>query len=458
MNHLKRWISLLLCTVLTVTSTEGLFAAEEGSDPVATVESIASFDGNGESILVVGSDGTRHEGVDYLNVDSVRQFNEAQQENYTWLCDQAAVIAADGIEWSSIDIVVNSDQIPELQWSLPMKQVFDLAPSAEIIPFEGKANALDVTSSEEISVFNASFNRDSYFRDQLTETQKVYYDASIEAAQKQKSKFTTQTETSGETDVFVAFGAAYFACPQYYEWIDPGNDFDPTAVLLKGDDHSSTIGLKVPKSKYYSKSLEKQAKKKIKSLVKKAEKYADKKYPDDPEYGIVKYLDNWICKNNYYKNKGASDKKKDMRSAAYYYSHSSYGCLLKGYGVCESYARAMSRLLDYAGITNTLTCGDAASNPSDEPGGHAWNQVMLNESWYLEDATWNCDTTKGKKKKSNQDYFLIGSSDEAEYGSTHSAVGEFFYGEEYYLSYPALASTGYGVAEQSKEWYYQPAA
>ena len=456
MNHLKRWISLLLCTVLSVTSAEGLFAAEEGSDPVATVESIASFDGNGESILVVGSDGSRHEGVDYLNVDAVRQFNEAQQENYTWLCDQAAEIAADGIEWSSIDIVVNSDQIPELQWSLPIRQVFDLAPSAEIIPFEGTANALDVTSSEEISVFNASFNRDSYFRDQLTETQKVYYDASIAAAKKQKPKFTSETETESYTDAFIAFGAAYFAAPQYYEWVDLGAG--SFASLSKADDHSIFVGMKAPKSKHYSKSLETKAKKKIKSLVKKAEKYADKNYSDDPEYGIVKYLDNWICKNNYYKNKGASDKKKDMRSAAYYYSHSSYGCLLKGYGVCESYARAMSRLLDYAGITNVFVAGDATSNPSDEPGGHAWNQVMLNGSWYLEDATWNCDTKKGKKKKSNQDYFLIGSSDEAEYGSTHSAVGEFFYGEEYYLSFPSLASTGYGLAEQKEEWYYQPAA
>ena len=55
------------------------------------------------------------------------------------------------------------------------------------------------------------------------------------------------------------------------------------------------------------------------------------------------------------------------KTAEYFYCHSCYGILLKGYGVCQSYALAMTRLLDAAGIRNMYVVG------TGNGGGHAWN-------------------------------------------------------------------------------------
>ncbi|WP_341478333.1 immunoglobulin-like domain-containing protein [Clostridium niameyense] len=69
--------------------------------------------------------------------------------------------------------------------------------------------------------------------------------------------------------------------------------------------------------------------------------------------------------------------------------HNAYGVLIKHIGVCESYAKAMSLLLNEAGIECKYVTGVSVRNGVDG-GGHAWNIVKLDDgNWYNLDATWD---------------------------------------------------------------------
>ena len=191
-----------------------------------------------------------------------------------------------------------------------------------------------------------------------------------------------------------ALSALILTYPNKFNWADWGKGKLRMAVQRGSGGYSYTYSL--DKSKHYSSSLESQANKKVKELVNAAYEYAAKSYANAPTYGIIKYFDNWICKNNYYNQIGV-DTDKSGHTKEYYYCHSAYGILLKGYGVCESYALAMSRLLDAAGIRNMYVVGYAG-------GGHAWNYVeMPDGKWYMVDSTWNDGGSS-----SNGQYLLCG--------------------------------------------------
>jgi len=68
-------------------------------------------------------------------------------------------------------------------------------------------------------------------------------------------------------------------------------------------------------------------------------------------------------------------------------SHSAYNALVKNKAVCDGYSYAYEFLLQKAGIESTTILGYAYSGES--AGGHAWNMVHLNGSWYEVDSTWD---------------------------------------------------------------------
>lgn len=68
-------------------------------------------------------------------------------------------------------------------------------------------------------------------------------------------------------------------------------------------------------------------------------------------------------------------------------SYLDYGVLIEGVGVCDSYARAMYRLLNTAGIESIYVIGDGVSGGQIIP--HAWNIVKIQDNYYQLDATWN---------------------------------------------------------------------
>lgn len=82
--------------------------------------------------------------------------------------------------------------------------------------------------------------------------------------------------------------------------------------------------------------------------------------------------------------------------------------------VCEGYARAFKVLCDRLGIGCTLVDGDARATASDAAQDHMWNYVLVEDSWYAVDVTWNDPLTslEGDPVLSgheSEDWLLLGS-------------------------------------------------
>ena len=81
-------------------------------------------------------------------------------------------------------------------------------------------------------------------------------------------------------------------------------------------------------------------------------------------------------------------------NANYDYTYTNYdasGVLLKGTGVCDSYARAYLMLCTIAGIDCIYVSGTAGSDPDPKDwGAHGWNMIRLDDGkWYHVDCTWD---------------------------------------------------------------------
>lgn len=100
------------------------------------------------------------------------------------------------------------------------------------------------------------------------------------------------------------------------------------------------------------------------------------------EYSRALWLHDWLIYNADYDE-----------TYTYYYAD---GVLLRGTGVCQSYALAYDLLLHEIGIETIYLSGTANG------GGHAWNLVKLDGSWYHIDCTWDDPTGGGHE---NHSYF-----------------------------------------------------
>lgn len=90
-----------------------------------------------------------------------------------------------------------------------------------------------------------------------------------------------------------------------------------------------------------------------------------------------KVLHDFVLKNCTYDNEAVDQS--DQHPNAF----TVYGALIEGRAVCEGYARSVQLLLNYFGIECSLVSGQSAG------GGHMWNLVRINGSWYHLDPTWN---------------------------------------------------------------------
>lgn len=280
-------------------------------------------------------------------------------------------------------------------------------------------------SAGDIQQFNSILPAGDWFSKQLKGGQKSIYNAS-KVMGKGKNEFTMSPSSPPSTkDICQAISAYIMTEPYKCDWMDLTKSLEilDTYLIGGGSKKYKSTTITIPKSQYYTETIQKEANAKVLDLAAKAQQYAIKEYPAFPVFGIVEYYDKWICENNVYDDRGVltkaeEDKYKDKngninlpadRQEPYYYCHSSYGVLLKGYGVCESYALAMTRLLDAIGIPNMYATGIGNG------GGHAWNYIeMPDGKWYLQDSTWN-DTT------STNAFLLCG--DDANQPSGHKPQG-----------------------------------
>lgn len=311
--------------------------------------------------------------------------------------------------------------------------------------------------------FNAILPTEDYFVKQLSSTQKTYYDAAKGNLTKGSNKFSYKGSiylvgTIGD-DVAHAVSALILAYPDKTDWMAKPGGFS-VGISWKEGSSVATYTFMFDKSKYYNGSLDSKAKTQVQTVGNLAQQYAADNYPKAPVYGIVKYFDQWVCENGYYNNLGMIPYTGDVESDKqmlwskyeisvnstqlnqlyniYYKCHSAYGILLEGSGVCESYAKTMSRLLDAVGIPNIYVVGTAGSGR--DAGGHAWNYVQMpNGSWYLLDSTWN-DNDDPTHNTSAGNYVLVKEDGEhhesgCNYGGEDEVVGKF--------SFPTRATSNY---------------
>lgn len=134
-------------------------------------------------------------------------------------------------------------------------------------------------------------------------------------------------------------------------------------------------------------------------------------------------LHDWLCDRATY-HTAATEVTGQDPSDVYPKSFTSYGCMVEGLGVCQSYTLALADLLNRAGVDNAPLLV-AAMN-------HAWNMVEVEGSWYNVDATW--DDSKAEAANSGSSayqpdysYFLQSESKFAD-GQHHGWEAEGTYG------------------------------
>lgn len=286
---------------------------------------------------------------------------------------------------------------------------------------------------------------EDYYRDQLTDIQKKIYDEAKDTFLKGTNQFTVATDDSSEVgwdDVTHAVNALMLAYPSETDWMgqEPERIYGFNGDYFESDDgvwhEVTTFTFKV--STYYSDSLELQAQEKVREVGQLAIQYAVENYPDVLTYGVVKYLDQWVCENGYFTEKGGPEffgipNPDYEQSKLFYNCHTAYGILLEGYGVCESYAKTMSRLLDAVGIPNLLVYGDWKTY------GHVWNYVQMpNGNWYMVDSTYDDESGPPAHKMSNRKYLLV--KNDRKYVPDGIILYEQ---EETKFTFPTLADSSY---------------
>ena len=441
------------------------------------------------NVYAVGSNGKQYPGVAYLSVAAFNSMDLKSQVEYIQAADEIAELIESGIELTNVVFSLDENGILAICGSMPLKDAFegDAIPEEnaieEPIPVEsadntppeesveqpaeqefgsaGEENAayepqhpiaenVELAASVDVPIEtierpstpmlceaplecsaeyqNANtlfYNTQNHFYNQLNSSAKKIYDAGYKGMVNGNSTGFSLSGAVTTSNVASALNALLNTYPHKFDWISTAKG---SGFYWRRS--GGTTKVSINKSDYYSASLENQANSKVNSLVSAAYTYARANYPNSVTYGLIRYFDEWICANNYYNNIGTYDDAYTRAGSTFYYCHTSYGVLLKGYGVCESYALAMDRLLAAAGIPNMYVRGYAG-------GLHSWNYVQMpNGRFYLLDSTWN-----DKGSGSNRKYLLVPKD-------SRSADGKHFT-DGITFSFPSISSTAYSVATES---------
>ncbi len=145
----------------------------------------------------------------------------------------------------------------------------------------------------------------------------------------------------------------------------------------------------------------------------------------------VKTIHTWLCNNVSYVS-GTN-------------SHNIYGALFEGKAVCQGYAEAFKAACDYYGVKCVCVEG-LAINTRGLREAHMWNYVLINNTWYAIDVTWD-DQTSGVY----EDFYLVGSDtvathfDNKAFKDTHSPDGILGGTAVKTFNYPILSQNAYAI-------------
>lgn len=126
---------------------------------------------------------------------------------------------------------------------------------------------------------------------------------------------------------------------------------------------------------------------------------------------IVTALNNWIIANAYYDMAALDSIVQTSDVVGYEYSQTPEGILLRGYGVCASYADAFLLLANEAGVETVEIFGVI----EDGQGGHAWNKSLVDGHWVAVDPTWNDGEGQGPDNR----YLMIQDSEFVDQAARH---------------------------------------
>lgn len=117
---------------------------------------------------------------------------------------------------------------------------------------------------------------------------------------------------------------------------------------------------------------------------------------DMTDYEKIKVIHDYIINNTVYDKVQAEGDANNNN----YESHTAYGVLISGKGICGGYSDAMAIFLNRLKLNNYKI---ASSN-------HIWNFVKLNDQWYHLDLTWDDPVSTSGENILTHNFFLITSA------------------------------------------------
>lgn len=145
----------------------------------------------------------------------------------------------------------------------------------------------------------------------------------------------------------------------------------------------------------------------------------------------VKKIHDWLCNNVEYVDGN--------------HAHDLYGSLFNGKAVCQGYAEAFKAACDYYGIKCVCVEGESLNSQGVREA-HMWNYVLINNTWYAVDATWD-----DQEDRILYDYFLAGKNtiathfDNKKFTASHFANGNLGGVGQKEFNYPDLSENGYSL-------------
>lgn len=239
-------------------------------------------------------------------------------------------------------------------------------------------------SSDSLLVNNA---KSFYYYSQLSDESKKLYDTLLLVADDPESTdnivtyYTTQDPTSAEyrTMMTTAYYAMLFDHPELF-WLYKGGNTDIRyGSRVNGSGYDVYFGLKQPYTNYRTE---------VTAFNDAVNAFLKDINTNAQDHEIAREIhDKLISMVTYDYDVAGSNNNTD-------YAHSAFGALVRnstGAGntaVCDGYSLAYEYLLQQCGIEAAVILGKAGNN-EEKAGGHAWNVVKLNGSWYEVDSTWD---------------------------------------------------------------------
>ena len=114
----------------------------------------------------------------------------------------------------------------------------------------------------------------------------------------------------------------------------------------------------------------------------------------------IKAVHDWIINHTSYDR--VNYEKKTIPEESYDIT----GVMLKGVAVCSGYARTFDYFMFVLGIEHEHVTGTVYFSDG-RTGGHAWNRVLLDNTWYYIDCTWDDEPLWGGGERLRYKYYLI---------------------------------------------------